>query len=158
LCSPRISLDHGLTHLVWVRAARGDASALAARQNSDSYYVLDALRSGRAAQRVHHISSWSVFGTTRPIWPSIAADRSPVRAVIIGAVDQEPRTPEARISARVIFWGAASPGPVDFGRPLHRRGLRVLDLDPMAAEAATIWSISAKHSGQFAANPTGGTK
>jgi hypothetical protein len=158
LCSPRISLDHGLTHLVWVRAARGDASALAARQNSDSYYVLDALRSGRAAQRVHHISSWSVFGTTRPIWPSIAADRSPVRAVIIGAVDQEPRTPEARISARVIFWGAASPGPVDFGRPLHRRAVAVLHLDPMAAGTAAIGAISALADESFEAHPTGGTK
>jgi len=43
------------------------------------------------------------------IWPHIAADRDRVAATIVLAVDQQPRTPISRISAKVIFWRATTP-------------------------------------------------
>jgi hypothetical protein len=49
----------------------------------------------------------------------------------------------SRISAKVIFWGAPSSGPIDLCRPLHRRAVRVLDLDPVRASAATIGAVPA---------------
>jgi len=48
------------------------------------------------------------IGQANVIRPSMAADRCPMRAMIVGAIDQEAANAGgARISARVIFWRVA---------------------------------------------------
>jgi hypothetical protein len=47
-----------------------------------------------------------VFNVGQPhvVRPLVGAQGDPVRALVVGAIDQQAATPDARISPRVIFW------------------------------------------------------